>query len=65
MGATFIKKIEEPKDDEDRPINLDFDDIKAETLNTIRNIHRINIMLTILNKFFICTENICCTYSEY
>ncbi|MBA1420534.1 MAG: nucleotidyl transferase AbiEii/AbiGii toxin family protein [Epsilonproteobacteria bacterium] len=41
---TFIKKIEEPKDDEvvyldeDRPINLDFVDIKAETLNTIKNI---------------------------
>jgi len=41
---TFIEKVEEPKDDEvvyldeEKPINLDFDDIKAETLNAIRNI---------------------------
>lgn len=41
---TYIEKVEEPKDDEvvyldeEKPINLDFDNIKAETLNAIRNI---------------------------
>jgi hypothetical protein len=41
---TFIEKVEEPKDDEvvyldeEKPINLSFDEIKAETLNAIRNI---------------------------
>jgi len=41
---TLIEKVEEPKDDEivylneEKPINLGFDEIKAETLNAIRNI---------------------------
>ena len=41
---TLIEKVEEPKDDEvvyldeEKPINLGFDEIKAETLSTITNI---------------------------
>ena len=41
---TLIEKVEEPKDDEvvyldeEKPINLGFVEIKAETLNAIRNI---------------------------
>jgi len=41
---TFIEKIEEPKDDEmvyldeDKPINLSFNEIKEDTLNVIKEI---------------------------